>query len=706
MKKIIVILLYLCSTFVSNHMYAQTTQENLEKYWLYRDRLRKHFIVISPHDEFGTNIPFFYHSYEGDNRKGLTIGDGNDGLQYYIGMLATEYALLQKYTMDVSQTRNELLYALKAVERLDKYAECQFRQLPNIQDFKDGTGINTKKEDFSQIPNTNQYKDGDLNGFFIRDDIGKDFIERYPHLKPYGEVRSTFVMGHGRNMPYEQSQDNVWNYLVNLALVYILVDDAEIKKKAQDISYRMITYMHTNVTNKVYYPCGLFSGCFPGEWRTITTPTWKIINPVTGFEVVDGARVEELTTLPNGTPLPCTDVIGFNYGFAEAGNFITNKNLHYSCSQDQGRENWFYTHVGFVTWKSRIPHATLATVGGNNTIYSNYASGTIMQALFASLFQDIGKCPSKLEHVSLIRKLIVDYQMKQGMFDNYEDLQVFNEYKSSKKLLSFYENLLNEAPICGPVNYGKNEYRVINWSVDNRLTNSGQIKELDPPKDGSDPYRVRIDNAWNNGAYNGIDYMLLHNLYWLCFAPPSESYTVNCTNYSPNIHTRKIVSNCTIPSDKTITYTASESISLQPGFSAQKGSTFKAEINTKWRYQYTNPAELISSNNCYSGIPYSLLKSEKLDSEIRNNEIIDNSIQNSVESSLFVIMPNPNTGSFTIKNLQQKNCNIQIYSMSGVLLAQYQSYGNDIPITIEQQGVFQLHIITENKVCTEQIICK
>ena len=69
-------------------------------------------------------------------------------------------------------------------------------------------------------------------------------------------------------------------------------------------------------------------------------------------------------------------------------------------------------------------------------------------------------------------------------------------------------------------------------------------------------------------------------------------------------------------------------------------------------------------------------------------------------------MPNPNNGSFTIKNLQQKNCNIQIYSMSGVLMAQHQSYGNDIPICIEQKGIFQLQITLENKIFTEQIICK
>ena len=703
MKKIIIILLYLCSTFVSNHMYAQTTQENLEKYWLYRDRLRKHFIVISPHDEFGTNIPFFYHSYEGDNRKGLTIGDGNDGLQYYIGMLATEYALLQKYTMDVTQTRNELLYALKAVERLDKFAECQFRQLPNIRNSGDGTGTNTNNY-YSQIPNTNQYQEGDLNGFFIRDDIGKDFIERYPYLKSYGEVRSTFVMGHGRNMPYEESKDNVWNYLPNLALVYVLVDDPIIQQKVKDITFRMIKHMHYNMTNRVYYPCGLFSDCFPGEWRTMTTPTWRIMNPVTGFMAVDGAAVEEIL-IGNG------NLDGFNYGFAEAGNFIIKNseypNLHFGASQEIGRENWFYFYNGFAgIWSSRTPHSSLATVGGNNTIYSNYAAGTIMHALLATLFVDIGKSPSKLEHLPLIRKLIVEYQMKKGMYDNYEDLQVFNEYKSSKNLLSFYENLLNEAPICGPVNYGPDKYRVINWSVDNRLTNSGQIKELNPKPDGSDPYRVKIDNAWNNGVYNGIDYMLLHNLYWLCFAPPSEPYTVNCTNYFPNIHTRKIVSNCTIPADKTITYTASESISLQPGFSAQKGSTFKAEINTQWRYQYTNPAELISSNNCYSGIPYSLQKSESITSEIYNEISPYTYPSEIVDLPLYAIMPNPNTGSFTIKNIQQKNFNIQIYSMSGVLLTQHQSYGNDIPISIEQKGIFQLQITSENKVYTEQIICK
>ena len=102
--------------------YSQNVELNFQKYLNYRERLFRYYIATSPNDEKGTNIP-------GMRIKDgvLNFGDGNGGLPYYIGWLATEYRLLQLYDQDISETRNLLLWALKAVERLDRTAEMYFR---------------------------------------------------------------------------------------------------------------------------------------------------------------------------------------------------------------------------------------------------------------------------------------------------------------------------------------------------------------------------------------------------------------------------------------------------------------------------------------------------------------------------------------------------------------------------------------------------
>ncbi len=137
---------------------AQNPELNLIKYWNYRERLRKYFIAISPNNEKGTNIPA--SSITGNGYRTLSWGDGNGCLQYYIGLLATEYRLLKLFGLDYTNTRNELFYALKAVERLDITAEEYFRR-----------GLN--KPVFCTLAGTICiYSDTlDHNGFFIRDDV-------------------------------------------------------------------------------------------------------------------------------------------------------------------------------------------------------------------------------------------------------------------------------------------------------------------------------------------------------------------------------------------------------------------------------------------------------------------------------------------------------------------------------------------------------
>ena len=217
---------------LSFELIAQDINSNLKKYWYMRDRLRKDFIVVSPDNTHGTNIPFSRRNTTNfDNppigRAILSSGDGNDDLQYYIAMLATEYRLLKDYGQDYDTTFYELTYALHAFERLDKYGETFHEGQPN------------------------------LNGYFVRYDIhDMNIYENYPdHSYLHDAVIHSGWQAHDN--PYdknEMSQDNAWHYLMALALVEKLVDDKRtvidaagsvvtVKEWVRKISYRVLNYM-------------------------------------------------------------------------------------------------------------------------------------------------------------------------------------------------------------------------------------------------------------------------------------------------------------------------------------------------------------------------------------------------------------------------------------------------------------------------------
>ena len=449
-----IITIYIC--FIPIKLFTQTLEDNLQKYWNYRYRLRENFIVVSPNNEKGTNIPAAYIT--GNEFSILHWGDGNGCIQYYIGLLATEYKLLQLNKLDYSETRNELLYALKAVERLDKTAEKYFRN-PSIS------------------------KEDDLNGFFIRDDVD-DSIKLMKKSWKNCTIHSTYTDYMKRNgAPYEQSKDNVWHYLPNLALVVQLVDDDEIKNYAIDIATRMIENMHHTRGKRAKGFGKFILKIIPDKCLQV----WRIKNPVTNKDVEDGATVEEI-----GKGI--FNIDGFNYGFAEAGYWITKKDLHFGRSFS--RHFWFMAairiapRIGIDSYSYR----SLATTAG---------------------FPKIGKTPTRdflidcayrdtthpYEHFPLIYSILhIDND------DNYIFQKEFDKYKK----------LLDEAPIYGNYNFGKEKkyqnmpIRPDNWSIDNRLV-----------------WPEKINRDLFIGYYNGIDYMLLHNLFWLAYITPQNQKIEN-----------------------------------------------------------------------------------------------------------------------------------------------------------------------------------
>ena len=180
MRQLFLLLILFSSLFVQ----AQTPEENLHKYWKYRDRLRKDFLKIG--NLPGESIPMsarsigFAFSGVPDNENGdkpsrIYYQDATIYLGHYLAVLATEVKLLlnsynttsdtaeqQALFVQLEAAKNELYYAIQTLNRLDMSAENYLSE-----------GDNTLSPD-------------DLNGLLLRDDVPENFHDKF--LNDYSEI--------------------------------------------------------------------------------------------------------------------------------------------------------------------------------------------------------------------------------------------------------------------------------------------------------------------------------------------------------------------------------------------------------------------------------------------------------------------------------------------------------------------------------------
>jgi MYXO-CTERM domain-containing protein len=172
---------------------AATTTENVAKYQALRSRLDTEFVVTG--DAAGMSQP----ADERIEPQGIIRwSDSTIGLGWYIGMLATEHHLLSHPEQfpgapgSLATTTDELYFALRAMERLDRVADAAFP------------------------PPCTQTEE--VNGFFLRDDVPAGF---HTHFPPMTAMTSDFSDPTLTNK--EMSQDQVYHVLLGLALVKALV---------------------------------------------------------------------------------------------------------------------------------------------------------------------------------------------------------------------------------------------------------------------------------------------------------------------------------------------------------------------------------------------------------------------------------------------------------------------------------------------------
>jgi hypothetical protein len=658
-----------------NTLYSQTPSENLNKYWHYRDRLKSKFLVSTNQwkMEFGRNrginIPASCYNptnIEGDaNETALSVkwGDATCDLGYYIAVLATEYKLLQNSGQNVIPTLTELFYALLAIERLDWHAEGLYGCGNCLEGY-------TYDNTFIYFPYTSAYG-ACLNGFFIRDDVPDDFTD-YWTGKGYTNFKGLKVHSDFQTpSDAAESQDQVWNLLLGLSLVKKLVDysgnmtdgDGEavtFVKCAQKITNRLVSnFIHSD-------------------------GTWSVINPCTKKVTDRGGSVADL--YPNA------------YYFAEAANWITDKqwgdyhkgiNPHDILPLPYG---FPFTTPKFYNDNAKL---TLSTIAGID--WSSSYNNTIKWISSCSVYYNGLNIKDNKNDV--LRFAFEHYPLMNIILHDLSPSHYYYHY-----FMNFVENILNLAPYDGPfcyikdVNgdnvYDKNDYPVREWATHDRIRK---------------PIGIDIAAGSEAGEYNGLDYMLLHNLYRLVYYSNlnidkqiSESFpygygkdtvgdkrntTQTMINSLQNISATNIIN-----SNANVVYRGGHSVKLQPGFQVKSGGVFRACIDPHVGLTYKKTSQLknglISIDETQSSFNVDFL--------VKNNAFINN-------AKSLKVYPNPTSGVVNISNECDEDYVLNVYNQIGAIVKHEDKIQKEKVIDISQQpvGIYMFELISRKE--TNQI---
>lgn len=188
---------------------AQTPQENHTKYLNYKNNL-KYFRVVGEGAK---------RSIIGERRGNqLSFGDGGINQGWYIGVLATEYAVFVKNGKDAEakKTLLELYYALETINRLDAVAQSRYTHdsLPNYKAPLNAIALRT--DGWNDIPDTAYYEA-----------INEKNRNDYPiNFKGEHWVDITWLERQYYDPAHKHdyfSQDQLYHVLMGLYLTYVYV---------------------------------------------------------------------------------------------------------------------------------------------------------------------------------------------------------------------------------------------------------------------------------------------------------------------------------------------------------------------------------------------------------------------------------------------------------------------------------------------------
>jgi|GEM_PF-3450534 len=457
----IFILLY-SIILLTQEAYAQTPQQNEDKYWDYRERLRNEFMIgIGP--DMGMSIPASVRDTVGGILQwtDCTIAHGQ-----YIAILAMEYAIMESKSYDTDQTIEELFYALYALNRLDYTAEPFFGGTPS------------------------------LNGFFIRDDIELDSLDMDDVLEHLNEGLPEYKIT-GLDSDYmdeiprnnEESLDQAILLITGLAMVkkwvpndVVYIEDQQtlefqdfetsLSLEAGHIINRIVNYMkegdsstvHLNPSDPNLY--GMQGNAFD----------FIIKNPVTMIPVLRGENAFLLSKGFTSAKYHSTGLLSPTIDF----------------SSDTIASALFLTYEGYI-----VPNDQDFKVINLNAM-SNYWPNGLQEDSTNTDYNARNLGPrSQWQGYEWIPML---HQLMFGSINNYLMSEVPPDTAFYNDPAGFYEHLLNLAPAEGPYNYENSLYPNWEWSSTSRTIQPNRRGEL---------------STAFKGNYDGLDYMLYYNMHTL-----------------------------------------------------------------------------------------------------------------------------------------------------------------------------------------------
>lgn len=481
-------ILILFAFFIVHSSFAQTPKLNEEKYHIYKQRLENFFLIKSdpltfPH--YGTYIPAHKRNpLPGFPNSGeIHWTDAGHTIGFYLATLATEYAIhtMKKDEAAKAKSLHDIVNVLRTIERLDYLAEIRY-----------GSGSEELLKVGDSIIVPYPYPKGSLNGFFIRDDVSRielftDSAPEFYHKKDLHKFDQTPLLSSDYGNNCEMSQDQVWNYLQGLALTQVLV---KTDKKFMDGEGEYVTpdYWAQKITARIAH-------AMQGEaiinvlGIKIPIKVWVIINPATGKIVRRG-----------GKPI---DLIFNARLFGYAMNQITEQkfgDLRYGLHPKLMLELPLPGHKHFND------HAKLALATISKRQYAESFDSLLYWCFRCAKSYNKGM-PDSYQKFSYLHFPLMYLVLHNPKIDINNP---FYHY-----FLSYIDLRLNQAPKEGQ------------WRSLYDSNNDGKINKTDHPEPywsagkrlvkpvGKDYIINKNDPATQPWEYNGLDYMLLYNLFEL-----------------------------------------------------------------------------------------------------------------------------------------------------------------------------------------------
>ncbi|MFZ4401516.1 MAG: hypothetical protein ACOYO1_15895 [Bacteroidales bacterium] len=446
--------LFLLIFFSSSLSYAQNDSLNLQKYWHYRERLN--YFVISGSLKGESQVAGIRNRFD-YGADDLNFGQHSIYFGYYIGMLATEYKLLNDAGNNKAlQTKHELKLALNQyVNFLDK-TECLV--FKNMKDCFDG--------------------------FFVRECVSCDFLDYEnrriyfnQNLKPsdkWNPEKNSFgnlAKGHPGfvtkisecdSIPKAFSQDEAIGLLFGLAIVYrCMPDSSEEKSLSKEIALNIVNYIRNS--SRIY-----------GHTMSMR---WNVFKP-------------------NGKKLKASEgglAWFYAHGFMRAANFFDPE------SDNLWKKITRYPQELFFQFGQFFPNPN----ADNTTMITTLA---VVGDSWRAVIPVIGLiCRMNTTYFGIKAKT------KKQDWDSFYALSWNMIHNKNKKMEDRVKKAflqLNEAPYDGPYNYGyENNPKGSGWSSSYKWHHKKKTQNGEA---------IGIE-----GNYNGLDYMLLHNIY--CIVKASQN---------------------------------------------------------------------------------------------------------------------------------------------------------------------------------------